>query len=677
MAAWSRSVGIYLSEDSEKIFITCPWQSGHTGSSQKPADSVIYLNRGDGYPQFFCYHNSCTGRDIGSLVDHYTIQSFTPFLQASQTPPPTPSAEGLDQTSLFLSGGGTTPSSAPAASTTAVPDISDSIQNHIQFLGCTRENDFVVHSADGHFPVFFSAKDVTHKWLLSLYSSETAWLNDFPKYAGNKCVGIDVEAAAQWLFKSCKEVGCFANRNFNELGLWLDSRDGTACNVINLGNAVYCDSTRYGYEQANSIFSGYYMPMESKITLSDTMYDSTIVVDQLNICRKLSFVNQDSAFLFLGGTYAQMCPSLSNIVPIIELIGPSASGKTMILKTISRQLILAGGGIHLTGGSTTAGTMQSINGNVSCILDEHEPNSIVNQSAIDGINDVALSATTGGASISKGTKQQRAIKRSFQCGFTFASVGNCTDKKETLSRRTLSISLVVPDDDHSTWSAKEKEIQRCFTQEKCRCIYRFIVDNISLIQFNVDKILTYISQKNTKINLAAANLYAIPAAYVVTLLSRSEFNIDRDGVVIDMVTRSLTEAYMDKSDKSEISFDSFIEKLLTLKIRDCNTDLQLQEMLEGGYDSALARCGIKIKIIDGQKMLLLANNHHVLTKMFEESGIFGYSSVLKSMMTKVKVLGPEYFLKVYKRCKGILFSDFIKDAPKEIPAKPLDLSALM
>ena len=638
--AWSKSTGIYVSEDTEKIFVQCPWQGEHSGGIQNPADSVIYFNHGEGHPQFYCYHAHCTGRDIGAVIDHYTMQNFTPFTRQQTV------TNESDQTSLLLSSGA---SSANATSNaTEIPSI-DQIQNHIQFLGVTRDNDFVIHSSDGHFPVFFGAKDVSHKWLLSVYSSESAWLNDFPKYAGNKCVGIDVEAAAQWLFKGCKNIGCFANRSFNELGLWRDTHDGTACNVINIGNAVYCDGTRYGYEEANTIFSGYYMPMDSKIVLADTPSDATIIIDQLNICQKLSFMNKDSALLFYGGTLAQMCPSLTNVVPIIEITGSSASGKTVVLKRISQPLISAGGGIHLTGGSTVAGTMQSINGNVSCILDEHEPSSVIAQSAIDGINDVALSATTGGASISKGTKQQRAIKRSFQCGFTFASVGNCTDKKETLSRRTLSISLVVPSDDHTSWSAKEKELIRCFSQDKCRRIYRYIIDNIDLIQFNIDKILSYISQNNTKINLAAANLYAIPAAYIITLLSNSEFDVNRDKLIIDMVTRSLTEAYSDKADKSEISFDSFVEKLLTLKIREYNTDMQLQEMLDGGYDSALARCGLKIKFLqDGKKMLLLANSHPVLTKMFEDSGIFGYSSILKSMIPKVKLIEKEYFLKVGK-----------------------------
>ena len=652
VSAWAKSAGIWLSEDSEKAFVSCPWSSEHAGGVSAPADTVVYFNSDTRVPGFHCLHAHCAARSAADLLSKFGPESFAPFL-----PPP---------------------ASDPASAAPVLPGLpeSDPIDRHIQFLGVTRENVFVVKSSDGHFPVFFAPHEVSQKWLYSLYSDEGAWMSSFPKIVNGNCVGIHVESAAQWLFSGCKRAGCFENRSFNELGLWKDHLDGTSCHVLNLGNGVYSGGVRYAYEDANRIFRGYYTPSETKITLSGSPATRELAGEQLMALRRLCFSGVDQAVLFYGGLLASMCPGISPEIPIVELNGPPASGKTVVLDKVADPMYKAGGGIHLTSGSTVAGTLQSISGNVSVILDEHEPGGLANQTAIDGINDIALASTTGGASISKGTTRQHAIKRNFRCGWIFGSVGNTTDKKETLSRRTLSITLVAPSDDYASWKSKEDGLTRWFSPENCRAVYRYIVDNIGLIRYNIDRLLTFISARNPNLPLAASTLYAIPAAYLVTLLSHSEADVSRDKWIIDVVMRSLSDAYADKEDRNLISFGAFSEKLLTLKIREGTSEYQIQELISSkdGYsnDDMLGRNGLKVRDAAGKKMLLLANNHPVLTKLMEDAGIYGYTRILKSMPNAVR-MEPAYFLKIKKRSYGIMLSDLLREEPPA--AKPAVPSA--
>lgn len=84
---WARDCGLYLAQAPKgdgKHYLTCPWQSSHTGGLQGPTDTMLFAGPPAG---FWCNHSSCTGtRTIDHVRDLVGAADLARYCERRESP---------------------------------------------------------------------------------------------------------------------------------------------------------------------------------------------------------------------------------------------------------------------------------------------------------------------------------------------------------------------------------------------------------------------------------------------------------------------------------------------------------------------------------------------------------------------------------------------------------------
>jgi energy-coupling factor transporter ATP-binding protein EcfA2 len=663
--AWLRDYGdlgeTRGSKDDPAVYINCPWKAEH--SSDVMTGTMLFTPEND-IPVFYCHHAHCQGRTMVDVFNHQG-EKMGKYLKVQDKKSDSKTETASDDTIKTA-----------ADSLGSHPDIASCLT----FLGETDDGQSVIKSIDSEILKFVSPASITDKVLLGIYSDIASWKYRFGKPAAQRGIQIDTLHAAEWMLAESKKVGIFGNRTRCGLGMYKDRMDSCPVVVVNTGRDVECNGKRYIYTDAWKILKNFYFATGRSITIGKTPPSKETATLMRDTIRSLTFSTQDFSDIFFGCMLSHMIPGILFQIPIVQLNGPSGSGKTKIVELIARPLIDTAGGFTVTLGSTVAGVAQGLCGNISVIFDEFEPENPKNVAIIEGINDMALSSTTGGSYILKGTKSGKPTLQAVKAGFTFSAVGNSA-RIETLERRSIFFNLRLAEETNDSWIEKYKRIIGIFTDETCSNVLRFLVNNTDLVLKNIESCASIIAKKIPTAPNYIPSLYSVPAGCYHTFVEQSEI-VESSPIieaVLNVINASiLTQSESTEAPRSEQTLIDFVNKLMTVGIKNEHTNkvYQLQELLDRPNDpleplsekcndatskaELLLLYGLKIK----DETLFFASKHRKLEKVFEEQlNIKSHKSIFKSIKDSSMVYSTEKFRGILSKAYGIPLVKFTGETP--------------
>jgi hypothetical protein len=642
---WINSNLTVLGVESDHIDIECPWASSHSGGDNKAA---IYLN--DGKPGFNCFHSHCQGNTFKDVLDMFDPKSIDPYLPKKTI--------SIDYGTVDC-GGDTTTSTANEFESITIPDVSlladlgkkhlPTIYNVLIFLGETSLGHLAIKSNDSDIIKIIRPSEISEKTLLSIYTDSAVWLAAFSVTLGKGVIKIDISTAAEWLIKESKKAGSYDDKERAGLGLHWDYLDDKKVVVLNTGKKVYMDKTFSSYDESWKILGNYYVSVSRKINIPTEDMPPSLPGIMFELMSRLSFKNKEEAAVFFGSVVALMMCGATPIRPIVNVRGPTQSGKSVIISMIATMLMKAAGGINCSVGSTAAGITQSLQGNVPMVFDECEPDSVQSSRQIDMLMEILLSGTTGqGADILKGTKNQVAIQSHFKTGGIFGSIGSKAPSA-ALEIRSISINIVNSKDTSEVWFAKKRELEKVFCKHNCELLFKYLVDHVDMFLENVELCSNLCSQKKDVVTSSAA-LYGTTMGALVTVLRQRVFDYERDKSIVSAVFKVMMEACESKDKSLEKNKVDIYNTLFTLEFKDIQENKSylcgdlLSDIIfnkQGGMDAdrILLHYGIKIR----SDMIWISTKCHLLSAAFEKNKLFGYKDRLKYLPEVIKMPNPTRF----------------------------------
>lgn len=659
-------------ENDPFVYIRCPWSNGHTTETGDKDTQVFYSE--NSIPRFFCHHAHCAGLTFLDLIEDYDDSSFESYLPKEKKPiylesvdtgdfssPVDESYTSTDYDNIIVE------NVDKLSSTSSRYNNTGSIFNTLTFLGEAMDGRIVVKSNDSEILKIVSPSTLCEKGLLSIYTSGVMWLEAFSDGKG-KHQRLNVTSAVEWLLKESKKAGSYDDKKRAGLGLHWDNKDGKKRIVLNTGKNIYCEGKFYTYSEAWREFENYYILVPRKINLTDDIMPKDLPKDMFRILAKLSIKNIDEALVFFGANILLMMCGILSIRPLVQVNGPRQSGKSQILMLVSSPLLIASGGVIYSVGTSAAGLVQSIMGNVSFVFDEFEPDSITNERAIDSINDIMLASSTTGSEIYKGTKNQVPIQNSFKSGGIFGAIGNKT-KKAALEIRSIFVNIINSGDTSEQWLEKKKNLEEVFCAKNCQMFYRFLVDHADLLLKNIE-LCSNVCAKEKNVETTTATLYGSAAGAFITALYQREYDYVKDKKVMNAVYNVMMTACDPKEKVFVEQDDMFINSIMSLELKDIhrNVTYTLEEFLKSSIydtpcgedivtdsDRVLTYYGIKVD--KENNVVWFSNNNRLLNEAFEKNKIQGYKDRLKNLKGIQKSINPIRFGASKVRALGIPISD--------------------
>ena len=684
---WVRDNLIVLGEGSANdpfLYIRCPWIHQHTGENDDK-DAKVFLHD-DGQPTFHCHHSHCSGYTFKDILDEFPKNTLDSYITKE---PIKTSSETVD---IDESIAGTVSENIDATENIAIDDVDKikntthstgimrSVEDSLTFLGETMDGRIVVKSSDSEVLKVKDPASLTEKGLLSIYTNSTAWMDSFSDGKG-KHQRLDVTSAVEWLLVKSKKAGSYDDKKRSGLGLHFDHKDGKKFIVLNTGKSVYSNGKFYDYTESWKIFDNYYILVSRKINFIDDIMPTNLPTNMFNIITKLSIKSKQEALVFFGANILLMMCGVVSIRPMVHVNGPRQSGKSQILSMISAPLIVAAGGLVYSVGTSAAGLMQSIMGNVPFIFDEFEPDSATNERAIDQINDIMLAATTSGSDIYKGTKNQVPIQNSFKSGGIFGAIGNKA-RKPALEIRSIFINIVNSGDTSEEWLAKKKILEELFCNKNCQMLFRYLVDHVDLFLANVET-CSNLCAKEKGVETSTATLYGEVAGAFVTAVMQRPFDPVKDLNVMKAVYNVMMQSCEPKEKVFTEQIDTFINSFLSLELKDMhiNATFTMEEMLKLAlYNDSeslgdritnakrvLGYYGVRVEVKD--RIIWVSNYNQLLDESFSKKKICGYRDRLKNVKDIIKSSNPIHIGGSKVRAMGIPV-DMIDDRLKPEDVKP-------
>jgi hypothetical protein len=639
---WIKSVAQVLEEGTSesgdlKIAVRCPWAGQHT-SSTGSLETVIFIPDETRYPVFKCFHAHCVGKYFKDFLDFYHRKDLEKFSK--------------QQKSIPLPGG-LTPQDLIDASE------ENDLDSALIFLGQYGADSIAVASHDSPIIRHFTPEKITENNVLMILSNHAAWISKFNKIFGKQIV-FDRLACTEWLLKKSKEAGIFGIRPECRKGLYFDVLDFQRVIVLNTGRNIYIAQNEkiYKYQEAWKIFKNLYVSTNSAIELADKNWSKEKAA-MLEIC--FSSLPFEGRNVFVAGcVISAMICGVMDICPILHLSGDPGSGKSNIIEYLIAPLVKAAGGNFCTSPTTAAGIEQKIEGNCPVIYDEFEPKSILNRDRVESVLDIALSSSTSGAEVIKGTQKGIALTRTMKCGFIFAAV-ETKDDRQTVNRRTIYVTVNPTSEHRKNWVEIKKVLDDVSTPQNCKEFYRWLVDNVQLIRnciIAVSKVLSERVKDRAK-NFAIAPYAVAVGSYIAAFRQRDNLLPD-DDIILNSVVSIICEDSTEDIDTQNVGVDG-LNKLLLIELKRLDgSSVQMQDLLidflksnTEDVASMLASHGVRVE----KDTLCVSNTHPVLVSLFKKYGIVDHKRILKSVKGATKSEGSLKF-------KGL---------PARYVAIPLDL----
>jgi len=261
---------------------------------------------------------------------------------------------------------------------------------------------------------------------------------------------FDVDAAANSLMQRGKALPMFRGSDIvRGRGAWIDGEN----TVLHLGTKLNVD----GKVMPLRDFHGLYLyDQDTDLNIPYATPATTKAAHKLvEICKNLSWENPLSALLLSGWCVIAPVCGILKWRPHIWVTGPSASGKTTVVKDIIGR-VLGEMAIIIEGNTSEAGIRQTINKDARPIIyDESEPD-VRNQSQhMSQILAMARVASSGGR-VLKGTSGGEGLSYTIRSTFCFSSINTSIDSYADESRIS---KLVLWKDDRKEADERFKKLR--------------------------------------------------------------------------------------------------------------------------------------------------------------------------------------------------------------------------
>ena len=186
------------------------------------------------------------------------------------------------------------------------------------------------------------------------------------QFAGKN--GFNVDAAANFLIQTCREIGTFDAGRIRGAGVWMDGKDV----VVNLGKQLLVN----GEPGSMRDLSGQYVYAQTKKKLGNLSapLSKAECLDLIKACTTIKWRNLESGYFLAGWLALARVAGALPYHPHIWITGDAGTGKSTVMdRLINNALGTASGRLYAQGGTTEAGLRQTLkSASIPVIFDEFD-----------------------------------------------------------------------------------------------------------------------------------------------------------------------------------------------------------------------------------------------------------------------------------------------------------------
>ena len=392
----------------------------------------------------------------------------------------TPSSESEPVSTPAVSGKASGRSSDKAPTSPAVPKSAAPAPDFP--FDCVGYNEdasrYFIRARDTQAVMSFTAPQLaTASGLLSLYSNEAFWENDFPAKGKSS---IDVTQAATAIMAECKKSGMFQVARMRGLGAWLD--EGRT--IINIGSNALVDGTP---TRLSDIVSRNVYLRRDEIEVGAAQPATLAQAQQLlRICGALNWEETLSGRLLAGWIVSAAVCGVLTWRPHIWITGAAGSGKSSVIEHIMKPMLgeLA---VICDGHTTEAGIRQKLRNDARALfVDEFEsrPNEVGDrvQSVLD-----LLRGASSGVQIVKGSASGEPITFVIRTQACLSSINPGVREKADEDRVSkLTLLRNERPDAQAQWAELQAKIVKTITPQYAAAMFSRTVAMIDVFRKNVE-----------------------------------------------------------------------------------------------------------------------------------------------------------------------------------------------
>lgn len=315
---------------------------------------------------------------------------------------------------------------------------------HFRCLGYDRGSFFYLPRSSGQY-VELTAGAHSQKTQLLQLAPLTWWDHMFEISKASNWT-----AAADALMQRSFQKGVFKPDNLRGRGCWpTENQDGI---IVHLGDRLLPpDGNRFIHPEAYDAGDG--MVYQRKARLVGPSEDRGLELEEakaiMSLFQDLQWHDEASAYLLAGWTVlAPICGYLP-WRPHVWITGGTGSGKSTVIRDLVRPLT-GGMVLYVEGQTTEAGIRQELlDDAIPVVYDEGEVTGAKAEGQIQAVLRLARGASSTGAATLKGTTHGTAIKYICRSMFCMASIGGAIKQESDKTRFSLLQLRRPPDDPES------------------------------------------------------------------------------------------------------------------------------------------------------------------------------------------------------------------------------------
>ena len=304
--------------------------------------------------------------------------------------------------------------------------------------------------------VEYSDSKLSKTAIIGMSSKEIA-MKAFPAFNDKQeIIGIDLDAAVDFIMQQCSDKGIFSSDNIRGIGIYHDKERI----VINTGNKIICNfEEEFSFDEFKTEFI-YQDHGKDLIWFTEdaTKQDLQTI---LSLCSCLAWADPLAKVLYGGFITQAILNPLYPWLSHLWLHGLQGNGKTTVQKTTEK--ILGPLCLSVRGSTTEAGIRQEIGDNNFCVsFDEAEITSQEDEKRIKSILALARQATDDGRTL-KGTASGKGMSFNVKVPFILSSIDYFLEQDSDRNRFAL-LELNVPTEDHIDGGEIYEEYQNALAQ---------------------------------------------------------------------------------------------------------------------------------------------------------------------------------------------------------------------
>ena len=521
------------------------------------------------------------------------------------------------------------------------------------------------------------------------------WQGNYPRVdkEGN-LIGIRWDDAADDLLRLRSSHSVYDPTRIRGLGVWLD--EGRV--VVHCGGELLVDGVSVPF--AHHLSKHLYVkcpPLLGPAAEEPTADELQLVRD---LVKRWNFADTTGSLYVLGWVVTSMLSGALEWRPGLWVTGPTEAGKSSLMDQVVLPLVRAVGGRKHGADTTAAGIRQSLGHNaVPVLIDEMESDSDTDRRRVDAIIQLQRSSSSNdGAEVAKGSSSGIAVSYLVRSSLLFASINLGLDKAQDKNRTEVVRLLPLTDEQRKAepeTRALWKQVTEGLGQKVMRRALRLmpqLLHNAEQLEMAVKELRPSNSARLAKVDgllLAGAGVFADWGEECLT--QERAHALAQAALGAEAAEEPTNEEHSDAAQclqhlllhrievAQEVGSGGYsrrervsitVQEALGHYMRPRNIDID--EMC-----AELMRNGLKVAEYQGDSVLMVANGHKGVQKIFERTQWRSFKeTLLRQGADGIATATQSFGGRAHKhRCVRFLVSALVDEA--DLPrAKPKPWEAM-